>query len=138
MELFELSKIIFSKGGEYKTVTKGDKKKWFFLLSRRFSIKFPMQANILQHMKVNQVSVIDFWHQFLSQKFNKTPGWMYTKGAKKAKEKKEKKMDVSETLISEYAKRMVIDRKSVYDALDMFPIDTVKELKDFEKIINQK
>jgi len=33
---------------------------------------------------------------------------------------------------------MGTDRKSIYDALEFYPDRMVKELKQFEKIINQK
>ena len=70
--------------------------------------------------------------------YKKTPGWMYTKGIKKAKEVKERKTDISESLITEYARRMEMDRKSVVDALNFYPDLMQKELKQFEKVINQK
>jgi len=138
MELFEFTKIIFEKPGEYQNITPGEKRKWFFLLQRRFAIQFPMQANALQHIKINQAGVVDFWQNFMQKRYNRTPGWMYTKGIKKAKLDKEKKINVSGTLINEYAKRMKIDRNSVHDALEFYPNLMVFELKQFEKVINQK
>lgn len=138
MELFEFTKIIFENPGAYQDITPGEKRKQFFMCNRRFAIQFPMQANALQHLKINQVGVVDFWQQFLRKTYNRTPGWMYTKGVKKAKQEKEQKINVSGNLINEYAKRMQIDRKSVYDALEFYPDLMVKELKQFEKVINQK
>jgi hypothetical protein len=138
MELFEFTKIIFESPGEYQEITPGEKRKWFFLLQRRFAIQFPMQANALQHLKINQAGVVDFWQHFMRKQYQKTPGWMYTKGIKKSKEEKEKKIKVSETLINQYAAKMEIDKKSIYDALEFYPEQIQKELKDFEKIINQK
>ena len=138
MELFEFTKIIFEKPGEWKAITPGEKRKQFFMVNRRFAIQFPMQANALQHLKINQAGVVDFWQHFMQRTYNRTPGWMYTKGVKKAKLDKEKKNNVSEKLIDEYARRMKLDRKSIYDALEFYPDLMVKELKQFEKVINQK
>jgi len=97
-----------------------------------------MQANALQHLKINQNAVIDFWQTFLRKQYKFVPGWMYTKGVKKAQEVKEKKLTVSNELIKEYCKRMKVDPKSVKDALEFYPDQMIKELKEFEKIISQK
>ena len=138
MELFEFTKIIFENPEEYEKITPGEKRKQYFMINRRFAIQFPMQANALQHLKINQAGVVDFWQQFMRKTYKRTPGWMYTKGVKKAKQDKEKKINVSETLVNEYCRRMVLDKKSVYDALEFYPDLMLKELKQFEKIINQK
>ena len=138
MELFEFTKILFENPAAYKEITPGEKRKQYFMVNRRFAIQFPMQANALQHLKINQSGVIDFWQQFMRKKYNRTPGWMYTKGIKKAKQDKERKTNVSEKLVVDFAKRMEIDKKAVYEALEFYPDLMVKELKDFERITSQK
>jgi hypothetical protein len=138
MELFDFINVIFKNPGDYSSVTPGEKRKHFFMCQRRFAINFPMQANALQHLKINQNAVIDFWQVFLRKQYKFVPGWMYTKGVKKAQEVKEKKLTVSNELIKEYCKRMKIDHKSVRDALEFYPDQMIKELKDFENIIKQK
>jgi len=135
-DLFDITKIIFENPEKWKEVTNGEKKKYFFPLQRRFAIQFPMQANALQHLKINQLAVIDFWQNFLKQCYKRTPGWMYTKGIKKAKKIKENKLNVSEKLISIYAGKMNIDKKSVIDALEFFPKDMLVELTKFQKTLN--
>jgi len=138
MELFEFTKILFEQPGEWQDVTPGEKRKQFFMCNRRFAIQFPMQANALQHLKINQSGVVDFWQQFMRKQYQRTPGWMYTKGVKKAVEAKEKKINVSKAVINDYCKRLKVDRKSVYDALEFYPDLMVEELKNYEKMINQK
>lgn len=137
-ELFDITKIIFERQAEWPTVTNGEKKKFFFALNRRFAIQYPLQAQALQHLKIDQVGVIDFWFNFLSQQYKRTPSWMYTKGVKKAKESKERKQTVNDKTINEYVRQHKIDKKSVIDALEFFPKDMGKELKKFEKVITQK
>jgi hypothetical protein len=97
-----------------------------------------MQANALQHLKINQAAVIDFWQNFLTKQYRFVPNWMYIKGVKKSKETKEKKLTVSNELIKEYCKFMKIDPKSVRDALEFYPDKMIKELKEFENILKQK
>lgn len=138
MELFDFINVIFKDPVQYSSITPGEKRKHYFMCNRRFAIQFPMQANALQHLKINQEAVIDFWQNFLRKQFKFVPGWMYTKGVKKSKEAKEKKLSVSNELIKEYAKIYKIDKKSIIDALEFYPEDMIKELKEFEKILKQK
>jgi len=97
-----------------------------------------MQANALQHLKINQAAVIDFWQVFLRKQYKYVPGWMYTKGVKKAQQVKEKQLTVSNELIKEYCKYFKVDPKSIRDALEFYPQDMIKELKEFEIILKQK
>ena len=134
MELFNLIKKIFEDPKGYKEATKIDKRKNFFMINRRFAIGHPMQANALNALKINQESAVDVWQKFMSKQYNKTPYWMYTKGVKKAQEEKERKINISNAVIEEYAKRHGYEIKSVLEALDFFPDQMLKELQTFEKI----
>jgi hypothetical protein len=139
LELFELTKVIFEKPAEWSTVTNGDKRKNFFMCQRRFAIQHPIQANALQPLRIEQSCVMDFWQQYMTKTYRgRTPHWMFISGAKKAKEKKEAKISVSDSLVNEYSKRMEIDKKSVYDALEHYPDMMLAELKSFQKMIEQK
>lgn len=135
MELFELTKIMFEDPKAYQEVTPGEKRKHFFMINRRMAIQFPLQANELQHVKIDEVGVIDFWQDFLRKQYNKTPFWMYTKGVKKAKEKKEKKLQIKESTIIQFASINNFDLKSVKDAIFFFPTEMKKEINKFEKIV---
>ena len=134
-EFFDIIKIIFTDPQEYKKILKSEKQKMFFLLQRRFSINFPLEANALQHLKINQSAVIDWWQSFLRQKYKFIPGWMYIKGVKKTEEIKEKKTNINNNLINEYCRLHKIDRKTIEDALLHFNKEIVAELKEFEKSI---
>jgi hypothetical protein len=138
MELFDFINVIFTNPGEYSSATAGEKRKHYFMCQRRFAINFPLQANALQHLKINQSAVIDFWQYFLRKKYSFVPKWMYTKGVKKSQEIKEKKQNISNDVIKEYCKYMKLDYKTVYDALEFYPNDMIRELQEFEKIIKQK
>ena len=138
MEIFDITKAIFESETNYKEVTNVEKSKNFFMINRMFARKYPQQANILQHIKINSISVVDFWQQFLSKQYNKTPYWMFIKGIKKTQEVKEKKQTISNDIIKEYCKSYKIDRKTVDDALLFFNEEIVKELKIFEKTIKEK
>lgn len=135
MELFDFIKIIFESPEEYSKITPGEKKKHFFMINRRMAIHFPEQAQLLQHLKIDEVSVIDSWQQFIRKQYKKVPYWMYTKGVKKSKEEKEKKIKIKQSTIKLYAAKNQYDLKSVIEAIDFFPKEMEKELKKFEKLI---
>lgn len=138
MELFDFIKVIFTDPQTYSTLTPGEKRKHYFMCQRRFAINFPMQANVLQHLKITQEAVIDFWQHFLRKQYKSVPGWMYTKGVKKTQEVKENKINVSNELIKEYCKYMNVEPKAVRDALQFYPNEMIKELKEFETLLKQK
>ena len=118
----------------YEEVGRGEKRKNFFMINRRFAIQHPMQAQALNTLRINQEGAVDIWQRFLRKQYKKTPFWMFTKGVKKAKEVKEKKINIPTEVIEEYAKRHRLDLQSVWDALEFFPKEMSKELKDFEKL----
>lgn len=136
MELFELTKIMFEKPEEYDSVTPGDKRKHFFMINRRMAIQYPEHAQALQRTKIDEVSVIDFWQRYLlKQHKGRTPGWMFVTGVKKNQEQKEKKLNVKDSLIKEFAIKFGYDLKSVREAIETFPEEMKKELQNFQKII---
>jgi len=138
MELFPFIKILFTDAGEYSKILPGEKRKHYFMLQRRLSINYPLQTNVLQHLKINQSAVVDFWQRFLTTKHRFVPGWMYTKGVKKSQEVKEKKLTISNDIIREYCNYFQIDKKTVMDALEFYHEDMIKELKEFEINLKQK
>ena len=138
MEFFDIIKIIFTDPIKYKEITKGEKQKHYFLLQRRFAINFPMQANALQHLNINQAAVVDFWQVFLRKQYDYLPKWNYIKGVKKTQEIKEKKLTVSNDVIKEYCKTFRVDPKSIRDALEFYPEQMIKELHEFSKYISTK
>jgi len=135
MELFELTKAMFGDTDNYSEASKGDKKKNFFMVNRRMAIQHPMQAQALNGLRIDPVAAVDIWQKFLSKQYSKTPYWMYTKGIKKAKEEKEKKINIPQADISEFAKAHNYELKRVKEALDMFPTEMGKEIKSFMKEI---
>jgi len=135
MNVFDLTKVMFENPGEYSNVNPGEKRKHFFMLNRRFAINFPLQAHALQHVGVDEVGVVDFWQRFLRKQYNKTPFWMFVKGTKKSQEEKEKKLNIKEATIKQFASTYGYDLKSVKEAIDVFPDQMKKELSQFQKMV---
>lgn len=125
---------MFGDTNNYCEATTVDKRKNFFMVQRRMAIQHPMQAHAFNGTGINQEAALDVWYKFLQKQYKKTPFWMYTKGLKKAKEEKEKKINIPAATIIEFAKENTYDLKSVYEALEMFPREMTKEIKEFEKL----
>ena len=137
MQLFDFTKTLFNDPIEWRKLTKSVKRKNFFMTSQFMSIAFPLQAQLLNHIKINQEASLDFWQKFMRQRYNKTPFWMFIKGRVKNKEAKENKT-VSKALIAQYCKAHNLELKTIDDALLHFPDEIIKEIKKFDKIITQK
>ena len=136
MELFDFITVLFTNPVEYSKITPGEKRKQYFMIQRRLSIQHPMQANALQHLKINQSAVIDFWQDYLRKTYKGwQPKWLYTKGVKKTQEVKEKKANVSNEVINEYCKWHKIDKKTVEDALEFYNGQMIEELTQFSKLL---
>ena len=137
MELFELTKAMFESPGTYADATKGDKRKNFFMIQRRMAINFPVQAHLLQHIRINMEASIDWWQRFLRKQYQKTPFWMFQQGVKKNQEKEEKKTKISGETISEYCRFYQKDPKQIKDAIKFYPEEMAKEMNDFAKMMKE-
>jgi hypothetical protein len=66
MQLFDIVKLIFNnKEKEWKSVSKIDKSRNFFMINRIMAIQFPVQANQFNKLKIVPAPVVDWWHQTL-------------------------------------------------------------------------
>jgi hypothetical protein len=86
MKLFDYIKVLFGKDEHWDKVTNYDKSKNSFMTNRFMSIKFPVQANLFNTLKIDPVGQAEAW-RLVSSKFNRVPGFIYTKVKKSAKQK---------------------------------------------------
>ena len=135
MELFDLTKLIFSNNiSQWQDVSNLDKKKHIFMINRFASIAYPIQANLLQHVKCDPIHVMNYWKDFMSARHNKVPHWMYIKGKKQKEAIKEKKTNISNSSIIEYARYYKISLKDVNFYISLYGDAAIKEIKEFESI----
>tara|TARA_R100000005_G_C4989203_1_gene196938 strand:+ start:1049 stop:1468 length:420 start_codon:yes stop_codon:yes gene_type:complete len=119
MQLFDLVRVMFTNPTKYKEVKNHDKAKNHFMINRFMAINWPQQAQLLNRNGINGIGVIDTW-QFLTSRFKRVPGWIYTKTKKtKAQEKLEYKY--SEELIEIYLKVNKISRKDFNQLTKLYP-----------------
>ena len=89
VDFITLANIIFKDKDKFKFVTDEEKESNFFMLNRKFAIKYLKQAQFFNNKNINKSSSIDVWYQvFYSIKG--TPAWWWqTKQPAKAKIKSE-------------------------------------------------
>mgnify|MGYP003129167583 FL=1 len=87
MKLFDYIKVLFGKDQEWKKLKGYDKSKNSFMTNRFMSIKFPIQANMFNALKIDTIGQAEAW-RMVASKFNRVPGFIYTKtkSSKKVKE----------------------------------------------------
>ena len=86
MKLFDYIKVLFGKDEHWDKVSNYDKSKNSFMTNRFMSIKFPIQANLFNSLKIDPAGQAEAW-RLVSSKFNRVPGFIYTKVKKSAKQK---------------------------------------------------
>ena len=86
MKLFDYIKVLFSTEEKWNKLKPYDKIKNNFMVNRFMSIKFPVQANLFNTLKIDPVGQAEAW-RLVSSKFNRVPGFIYTKVKKSAKQK---------------------------------------------------
>jgi len=90
MELFDIIKALFKSDNEWSKVSKIDKSRNFFMINRIMSIQHPLQANMLNNIKIDSVSAVEWWRFMMRKLYKTTPKWIYTSTIKKESEKKDK------------------------------------------------
>lgn len=86
IDFIQIIDFIFKNKNDYKKIDDIDKEENFFIINRKFSLKYPLHANLFNNKFIDKASALDFWHVYFS-KTKGIPGWYWSK-SKKEKEKK--------------------------------------------------
>ncbi len=134
MQLFEFTTALFNQPWKWTKFTRTDKTKNFFMTSRFMAIAFPLQALPLNHIKINMPAAMNFWQGFIRQRFNKVPFWMRLRGSVKKQKEKTAMAKVSNKQVESFAKSHGFEARSVKESLNFYPEETIKEIKQWEKM----
>lgn len=85
VDFISLSNIIFKDKDKYKYVSDEEKETNFFILNRKFAIKYLKQAQFFNNKNINKASAIDIWYQIFKNTINTPQWWWKTKVSKKEK-----------------------------------------------------
>jgi len=119
MKLFDYIKVLFGKDQHWDKLSNYDKSKNSFMTNRFMSIKFPIQANLFNSLKIDPVGQAEAW-RLVSSKFNRVPGFIYTK-VKKTQKQKEKEWAPNPKALEFYMKLNEIGEREYREALKYNP-----------------
>ena len=131
MKLFDYIKVLFGKDVNWDKVSNYDKSKNSFMTNRFMGIKFPIQANMFNTLKIDPVGQAESW-RLISSKFNRVPGFIYTKVKKSAKQKA-KEWNANPKALELYMKFNEIGEREYKEALKYNPSEVQSSIDKLEK-----
>lgn len=131
MKLFDYIKVLFGKDMQWDKVTNYDKSKNSFMTNRFMSIKFPIQANLFNSLKTDPAGQAEAW-RLVASKFNRVPGFIYTK-VKKAPKDKTKAWIPNPKALELYMKYNEIGEREYREALKYDPLQVHSSIDILEK-----
>lgn len=131
MELFDFVKVMFTNPKKYSQIKNSDKSRHYFMIQRFFSIQHPTTAQQLNRVGINPWAVVDLW-QLVSSRFNRVPGWIYTKTKKVSTEKTWKP---DQEIAKIWMKRTGLGERDLKDLIKFKPDEMKKLFTSLEKQI---
>lgn len=131
MKLFDYIKVLFGKDEQWDKVTNYDKSRNSFMTNRFMSIKFPIQANMFNSLKIDPVGQAEAW-RLVSSKFSRVPGFIYTK-VKKSPKQKAKEWNPNPKALELYMKFNEIGEREYREALKYNPSQVQSSIDILEK-----
>ena len=129
MKLFDYIKVLFGRDPQWEKLKGYDKSKNSFMVNRFMSIKFPVQANMFNALKIDPVGQAEAW-RMVASKFNRVPGFIYTK----TKASKKIKPWVPESKALEfYLKINEIGERDFKEAMKHMPSELKNAINVLEK-----
>ena len=133
MDFITLANIIFKDKQKYKFVSDEEKDNNFFMLNRKYAIKYLKQAQFFNNKNVNRASAIDIWYQVFYKTTNGTPPWWWkTKQPQKVKTKSEF-INSDIKLIKDYYNLKDVDIDFLIKFYSEKLKEDIKRLKKFKK-----
>lgn len=86
MQLFDYIKVLFGSDQGWDDLNGYDKSRNSFMTNRFMSAQWPVQANLLNALRTDPVGQAEAW-RMVARKFNRVPGFIYTKVSKGKTEK---------------------------------------------------
>jgi hypothetical protein len=146
MEFFDFINSVFDKE-KWKNATDTDKRKYSFILVRRFTIMYPKEAILFNKLSTDEVIISDYLSMFFSSLSKKRVGSKPSdfERAKKLIWLKEKKnipdeitKDYKKEVIRFFLNKHVITREDLKTIEISFPKELKSELDSVEKFLKTK
>ncbi len=136
-DLFDVITLLFTNKTEFDKLSDITLNRNAFMINRILGIKYPLQSQAFNYVKINSCDVIKFWADYLGgQPY--VPNFVRTRGAKKSADNIKKKKAVSEKDIKTFCIYNNISYKDVNTALELFNNDMTQEITTFINSITEK
>jgi len=130
IDFIQIIDIIFKNKMNYKKLDNIDKENNFFIINRKFAVKYLKQAQFFNSKHIDKASAMDMWYLFFKNT-KQIPYWYWNSKSNKKKEK---------TLISVPDKKILIEHFDLstddYNFLYKYYLDDLlfelKKIKRFE------
>jgi len=122
MKFDEIINIIFLNKKKYKIISDKDKNDAFYIINKKFSIKYPKIAKFFNNKNIDKASSIDMWF-FHFKNINYIPNWYWLKTP--FKKDKKNKLSGSDT-------KKIIEEFDLSDDEFNFLYDNYKDEIEFE------
>lgn len=86
--LLAIVNAMFKNRNNWNFVSNKQKEKWFFIINRNFSKKYPQKAQLLNLKTIDKATAMDLWFHFM--KTQPYPDWFWSKSPKQEKDMPEK------------------------------------------------
>jgi len=131
LDFISLANIIFKDKDKYKYVSDEEKESNFFMLNRKYAIKYLKQAQFFNNKNVDKPSAIDIWYQVFYKTTNGTPQWWWK--TKQAAKEKSEFINADIKLVKEYYDITDNDIKFLIKYYNEKLKEDIKRLKKFSK-----
>lgn len=135
MNFIDLANIIFLNKYKYKSVSDKDKTDNFYLLNKKFSLKYLKISQFFNHKFIDKACALDLW--FIKFKpETKIPGWYWASSSKNKTEKKVNKIPEKDRQI--LLEHSDVEEKDLDFLIENYIDDVNAELKKLKKFSNIK
>lgn len=126
MNFFDFLNLLFTKPDEVWNLEKSQRNKNVYMLNSYMAIKYPIQANILGHRKMNPDVAIRFWVS-LAKRYKGYPKWLYQK-SQKSQNFDNLELFFNHFEVDSYTRKKLMSRKEVLE----------RDLEAFNKMFEMK
>lgn len=141
VNLFDFFTIISTKPkSEYDKIPDKEKVSFAFMLNRYMSAEYPITAHEFNKRGVFDIHVVNYWRSCLIKKrYSRTPSFFFLKTSSKHEygQDSDKLKEFDKDLIKFICYDCDIQKESIEYCLTIFPQESLKCIKEYQKILNK-
>lgn len=137
LSFFDIINMMFNNPAAFDALSDHVLEENYFMINRRFAIKYPMQAAQFSRMGINTAYVVRMWPVFVKrvEQCYGVPKFLYAKTTDKKNDSQRVGIDAfDEDIINDYMIRYKLSRKDFEDMLFFFNDATVADVERFYRI----